>query len=182
MPNRFEADGTTLKFDEIVVNGTQVNGEGGGTNTWIVLYNTNSNGLERTLLSNCVSGPTRPTLSNYGFWYDTTNNFIERYIDNAWDSNNKRSLPLCIITITNNIITSIDQVFNGFGYIGSTVFALPGVKGLIPDGRNEDGTLNNIRIELENVSLSAPLNGVTRFISIHSDGGLGRQLSDFYLN
>ncbi len=151
VPNRFEADGATLKFDEVVVNGTQVDGIGGGTNKWIVLYNANSNGLERTILANCVSGSTRPTLSNYGFWYDTTNNVIERYVDNAWDSDKKRSLPLCIITITNNVITSIDQVFNGFGFVGSTYFALPGVKCLIPNGRNKDGSLNNIEHVLNTV-------------------------------
>lgn len=41
------------------------------------------------------------------------------------------------------VYTSIDQVFNGFGYIGSTVFALPGVKVQFPNGRNEDGTCIN---------------------------------------
>lgn len=40
--------------------------------------------------------------------------------------------------------TSIDQIFNGFGYIGSTVFVLSGVKVQIPNGRNEDGTCKNI--------------------------------------
>ena len=47
--------------------------------------------------------------------------------------------------------TSINQTFNGFGYIGSTVFALPGVKGLIPNGRNADGTLKNIEITISAV-------------------------------
>ena len=54
------------------------------------------------------------------------------------------SLPIAIITVSNGAISSIDQVFNGFGYIGSTVFALPGVKVQIPDGKNEDGTLKSI--------------------------------------
>lgn len=50
------------------------------------------------------------------------------------------SLPIAIITVSNGAISSIDQVFNGFGYIGSTVFVLPGVKVQTPNGRNEDGT------------------------------------------
>ena len=54
------------------------------------------------------------------------------------------SLPLAKITVSNGAISSIDQVFNGFGYIGSTIFALPGVKCLMPNGRNLDGTLNNV--------------------------------------
>ena len=53
------------------------------------------------------------------------------------------SLPLAIVTVSSGAISSINQVFNGFGYIGSTVFVLPGVKGLIPQGRNTDGTLKN---------------------------------------
>lgn len=50
------------------------------------------------------------------------------------------SLPIAIITVSNGAISSIDQVFNGFGYIGSTVFVLPGVKVQTPNGRNKDGT------------------------------------------
>lgn len=50
------------------------------------------------------------------------------------------SLPIAIITVSNGAISSIDQVFNAFGYIGSTVFVLPGVKVQTPNGRNEDGT------------------------------------------
>ena len=42
------------------------------------------------------------------------------------------------------MIATIIQVFNGFGYIGSTIFALPGVEGLIPNYRNVDGSLNNV--------------------------------------
>jgi hypothetical protein len=53
--------------------------------------------------------------------------------------------------VSNGAISSIDQVFNGFGYIGSTMFALPGVKGLIPDGRNADGTLKNNPFETTSV-------------------------------
>jgi hypothetical protein len=56
----------------------------------------------------------------------------------------KVCLPLMQITQTDGVITSVDQVFNGFGYIGSTIFVDKGVKGLIPNGRNKDGTLNNI--------------------------------------
>lgn len=57
-------------------------------------------------------------------------------------------MPVCITTSAGGKITSIDQVFNGFGYIGSTMFALPGVSGLIPNGRNADGTLNNMAVTI----------------------------------
>lgn len=53
------------------------------------------------------------------------------------------SLPLAILTVSSGAITSIDQTFNGFGFIGDTVYVLPGVVALIPDGRNADGTLKS---------------------------------------
>lgn len=102
------------------------------------------------------SGSTSPAATiNGSLWYDTSANKIKVYRSGAWvvDSTSEpRTLFLGIVTVgTGNVITSIDQVFNGFGYIGSTMFALPDVKGLIPDGRNEDGTLKNTEITLSNV-------------------------------
>lgn len=100
----------------------------------------------------CSSGPTQPTVTTtYWFWYDTTNNKIKYTSNNGVSWIENFSLPLGIITATSSGITSIDQVFNGFGYIGSTVFALPGVKGLIPNGRNEDGSLKNTKFTTSNV-------------------------------
>lgn len=49
-------------------------------------------------------------------------------------------LPIGISTKNDTQYTSIEQVFNGFGYIGSTVFVLPGIKCQFADGRNEDGS------------------------------------------
>ncbi|MBR4419679.1 MAG: hypothetical protein IKT32_02250 [Clostridia bacterium] len=84
-------------------------------------------------------------------WYDTTNNIIKEYFSSDDPVFGTRAFPLAIITISGGIITSIDQVFNGFGYIGSTVFALPGVKYLRADGRNSDGTLKSILSEISSV-------------------------------
>lgn len=58
---------------------------------------------------------------------------------------------MAVVSVNSTGIQSIDQVFNGFGYIGSTVFALPGVKGLIPNGRNADGSLKNIEFTIDSV-------------------------------
>ena len=75
-------------------------------------------------------------------------------------------LPICVAThnadgTNRNGWKSIDQVFNGFGYIGSTVFALPGVKVQIPNGKNEDGTCKDILWTSSRVfiSVSATFNG-----------------------
>lgn len=91
------------------------------------------------------SGNTAPTFSgNYAYWFDTTIKKVKYTADAGvtW-SENVRAFPLCLVTTSNNVVTSIDQVFNGFGYIGSHLFVTPGVKGLTPYGRNEDGTLYN---------------------------------------
>ena len=93
----------------------------------------------------CYSGSSAPTITTtYAMWYDTANNKIKWTGDNGSSWTEGLSLPLAVITVSNGAITSIDQVFNGFGYIGNTLFALPGIKGLIPNGFNTDGSLNSI--------------------------------------
>lgn len=92
-------------------------------------------------IDNCLSGSYDGR--QYAMFYNTTDNTIKYTLNNGSTWSSIQSLPICIITVNNGKVLSIDQVFNGFGYIGSTVFALPGVKGLIPDGRNIDGSLKN---------------------------------------
>ena len=116
-----------------------------GTGQYIVLPQKSGNMGQSTSLAKSYSGTTAPSSPSGGYvWYDTTNNVIKRYdTTNGWVSANF-CLPIAIVTNSDGVITSIDQIFNGLGYIGSTVFALPGVKGLIPNGRNADGSLKNI--------------------------------------
>ena len=97
--------------------------------------------------SRCYSGTTAPTgFSGYGLWLDTNSMTYKYSTDggSTWTVGDY-SLPIALVTMKNvaGEVTSIDKVFNGFGYIGSTVFALPGVRGLIPNGRNADGSLRN---------------------------------------
>lgn len=97
----------------------------------------------------CQSGDsvdtTRIRNDGFGIWYDTTHHLVKWTTDsgNTWSGG--CSLPVAIVTETtnSNLITKIDQIFNGFGFIGSTVFALPGVKGLIPNGKKTDNTSKN---------------------------------------
>lgn len=97
-----------------------------------------------------VSSGINPTPKAYNLQYNTTDNKIRRYYDST-DSYTEDSFPVAKVTVSNSVISSIDQVFNGFGYIGSTVFVLPGVKGLIPNGRNADGSLKNIEFTTSSV-------------------------------
>ena len=104
--------------------------------------NLSFNQLYEVQLSKICSGTTDALAGqSYHLWYDTTNNLIKYYGADGTTNNYYAPFPLGLVNGNGSQITSIDQVFNGFGYIGSTVFALPGVKGLIPNGRNADGTL-----------------------------------------
>ena len=85
-----------------------------------------------------------------GTYYYTDSNYVVRRSGGA--NSFTSSFPLAKITVTSdNIITSIDQVFNGFGYIGSTIWVDKGVKCLMPDGRNENGTLKNVEFTTDKV-------------------------------
>lgn len=102
--------------------------------------------LERILSTQVFSGTDAPSGTNFLYWYDTKNNLIKRTTDGGsnWTSGNI-SFPLGLFSTNGTGFSSIDQVFNGFGYIGRTIFSLPGVEGLIPSGRNTDGSLNNAK-------------------------------------
>lgn len=95
-------------------------------------------------LQNCISGNI-DSLDNqpYHAWYDLSTNFIKVYSNDGSTPVNTVGFPISIVTINSGSVTSIDQIFNGYGYIGSTAFLLSGVKGFIPNGRSIDGNLNN---------------------------------------
>lgn len=148
VPNGFEADGTTPKFDVVVIESDIQRGSIGATaeSLWVVNYGLRENG-EKRLVVNMASLSTSVTSvpsDKYGLNYNPNTNLLHSY-SNGVQSTEVISFPIGYIIIdSNGTITSIDQVFNGFGYIGSTVYTLPNVKGLIPNGRNEDGSLRNI--------------------------------------
>ena len=111
----------------------------------ILLYRQDINFIDFFPTSRVYSGNTAPDTSMYDIWFDTLNNKIKTNLDTVWTETNT-SLPFAIGTVSSSSgFTTINQVFNGFGYIGSTVFVLPGVEGLAPNGRNDDGSLNNIK-------------------------------------
>lgn len=154
IPNGFETDGTTKKFDiKIIENDISFNASTYASNQHMAcLLPTNL--IQALVISTQqFSGDTAPTVTaTYAFWYDTANNIIKYTIDNGANWQNGCSLPFSLLNITNGTgIISIDQIFNGLGFIGSTIFALPGVKGLIPNNRNSDGSLNNIETITTNV-------------------------------
>ena len=102
-------------------------------------------------MSLATSGTTPP--EGTGMFYNTSTKSVDFY-SNGSVSDANWSLPLAIITTSNGALTTINQIFNGFGYIGSTIFALPDIEGLIPNGRNADGSLNNTKFVTTNVLTS----------------------------
>ena len=138
------------KFDEVVTSSDFTLTSNGKLEEFVFLER-NGASITHFNKSLCSSGATQPTVTTtYWIWYDTTNNAIKYTSDNGSTWVGGFSLPISIVKV-DGLITSIDQVFNGFGYIGSTVFALPGVKGLIPNGRNADGTLKNTEFTVDKV-------------------------------
>lgn len=94
------------------------------------------------------SGTTTPT-SSYWAYYNTNDKKV--YDINDGVNAGELSLPIAIITSDSTTVTSIDQVFNGIGYIGAVAFAVPGVQVIIPNGFNSNGQLNNYTATVERV-------------------------------
>ena len=167
VPNGKNADGSN-RFDEYIVPSDLIAGATslGSAKRFVALLSGN---IQIGAWSAFTSGTTVPST---GYFYHTSENrmYINGEVVNL-------SLPLMFGDyVTQSGFSSIDQVFNGFGYVGSTIFALPGVKGLIPNGRNEDGSLKNIETTVNKVAVytfasnvNTPYNG--RFL-LNSSGGI----------
>lgn len=149
VPNGFATDGTTPKFDVVTIESDKVVSLYEFTGYGLVVYNVNSEISDAPDINYFYSGTTPP---NSGIFYNTTDNTIKHYSNGSVDLTGY-CLPLAKIYNSSETVTSLDQIFNGFGYIGSTAFALPGVKYQFADGRNEDGTYKSITKTFDNVSL-----------------------------
>ena len=140
IPNGFEQDGTTLKFDEVVIESNRTYRAGYGDKRFMFLGTSLS--IDGFQIENCFSGSSAPSKTTYMYWYDTTNNILKRTIDGGSTWVSGYSLPICILSGSNGVVNSIDQVFNGFGYIGKRNF-ITNVRLLIAKGYNTDGTYHN---------------------------------------
>lgn len=103
-----------------------------------------ASGSMQQVYKNVTSGSTLPVSgSSHDIFYNSTDGKIYWYTSSGWTEKNS-SLPIAKVTVDNGTVISIDQVFNGAGYIGHHAFVLPGVSCLVPDGKNSDGTLKSI--------------------------------------
>ena len=174
IPDGFESDGVTRKFNEVVLTEDK---SFTNTNTSdfsaLILFNSDGT-LRRSTFVNENSmhgGSVAPTLTQYMWWYDTANNLMKTTSDTGATWTAGYSLPILKASFVQGVLTSIEEDYTTCGYIGSTVWVNKGVKGLIPNGRNEDGTLKNIEFTLPNILVSS-LTGSTRdMVAIIYNGG-----------
>ncbi len=166
VPNGFEEDGTTPKFD-VIVTENDLSISSIGNNDYYVLYLYNENNewsIKSTLFFNCLSGSDTEIHTNM-LYYNESLNIIRK--ENSESSIGTYSLPLaiCIGNASNKFsqIPSRNDLFDrGVCHFGNTIFVTPGIKGLIPNGRNEDGTLKNDILNIEKVLVKSSPSGYTK--------------------
>jgi hypothetical protein len=171
VPNGFEADGTTPKFDYVTIESdVEIILSTAANVTCFCVYD-GSTDTVRANASTSYSGDGSDTPN--GWYYNTTTNKIY-YIGGSGNvSRTDCSFPIAMINYDGNIAPQIKQIFNGFGYIGSTVWVDKGVKGLIPNGRNEDGSLKNIEYITQTINIVSAFSGTaTRTVWINPTGTL----------
>ena len=107
----------------------------------------------------------------YALWYDTAENIVKITNDSGSTWQNYASLPIGVFTMAGTGATKkVKHVFNGFGYIGSTVFAVPGVKGLMADGLNEDGSYKTIERTFDKMVMRTMAFNRSAFYGVVLDG------------
>lgn len=165
-------DGTNLTIETDVIEDQFVNTT---RDNLIMVYDTQRTGNKLGIYiqdGNVFSQDTQPTATIAdSIWFDTANNKMMQTHDTGatWY---EIPLPIGIASVTPNVWKSLDQVFNGMGYIGSTVWVDKGVKGLIPNGRNADGSLKNIEYVTQNLRTRTLTDNNSTEIAIRSGGSL----------
>ena len=110
------------------------------TEDTFLTVNLSGNSFAYFMQSRCKSGTTQPTGAD--LWYNiSTNRFL--YMQSSPTQEN-HSFPVVAIRRDSGTVDSVLRVFNGFGYFGKAVWINKGVTMLCPNGKNTDGTNNNL--------------------------------------
>lgn len=142
VPNGFESNGTTPKFDYVTVQNDLLFGFlDTQSGEYILECNYDGTSVGWAQLKHAGSGTSTEVTT--GHYYRTDLNKIY-YQNNT--SSTYNAFPLGIVILEAGVPT-LKQVFNGIGFIGSTIWLDKDVKLLVGDGRNDDGTLNNLEIK-----------------------------------
>lgn len=172
VPNGFEADGTTPKFDYVTVE-SDCSWQVSTTDGTRLGFYTGDNNIAGCINPYMYSGDTAKMNSTsavtYGRFYNTQTNKI--YIGNSnggsWVET-QNSLPICIFTNdANGVVTSLNQVFNGIGYIGSTIWVDKGLKLLSSNGFDNDGTSKNLECYVDKLQTITTTNTLAKRLGLY---------------
>ena len=119
----------------------------------LIFVTLSSNRLDNFRQPQCSSGTTTPASGQV--WYNTADNKI--LAGTFPDSIGTAVLAFPVLEFLRDAgeLKSVNSVFNTCGYIGSTVFVNKGIKVLMPDGKNPDGTLKNVEYLTPTVSIQS---------------------------
>lgn len=137
--------------------------------------------------ANFSSGSSFPSSpQNTDVFYHVTNNRVYFYNHSQWVTtdlagNDFLILPPIKFTGVNKQIVSVDQVFNGVGVMGSTVWADKGVKGLIPNGRNADGSLINEEVTIDKLVITSFPDNISISASVSYELADGNQIPNMHI-
>ena len=148
-PDGFETDGVTPKFRDLTIQSDLYMPVTSTTNgDFFVYVSEDGTRLMYELISKGQSGTTW-TPTTWSLWHDTGVNKIKRY---EGDTTNyfTVSIPVCDIKVSNGTIDYYKKR-DRIGFIGTSLFVYPGLKVLIPNGRNADGSLRNIEYTVDRV-------------------------------
>jgi hypothetical protein len=108
-----------------------------------IAFSIADNSLGTIAYGNAISSTSDTVSPSTCLFYNTTSNLVKKK-DSGVIGTQVCSLPFGLVVNNDTYqVAKVKQIFNGFGYIGSVIWADKGIKGLIPNGRNNDGNLNN---------------------------------------
>ena len=150
----------------------------------ILWYNTDTGTIQLFPSVLFYSGTTAPSGYQFMFWYDITNNKCKTTSNSGSTWVEGKSFPICVVSTDGTKISAIKQIFNGFGYIGSTVFVFPNVKSQSSIGRNADGTCTNLVHTVSSVLTyeAGPWNNATLYFLLWTNACEGQDVRRFTRN
>ena len=126
------------KFNAITTS-TDITYTTSSNGTRLLLMNASGTNMDAPHILSCFSQEMQPSGTSV-YWWDLTNNLVKAITSAGINSG--ISLPIALITVNGNSVT-INKIFNGVGFMGTTIYTTPGLLVSVPNGRNSDGTLNN---------------------------------------
>ena len=139
-----------------------------GSTYW--LYVTPEGTIAGDLAEDIYSQAAQPTgISESVIWYDTTNNYVKVTLNtgSSWTQGNSLLIGRLNRTGTGTI-TSIRDIYNGVGVIGSNFWVDKDVVYCTPAGRNPDGSLKNNIGKINNFTIySSSVSGSQRFLFLN---------------